>query len=220
MSESELWYESVPEVFRDWPEFAFVEDLPDLPGVLLLGDSISMSYTRPVRQRLEGIANVHRVPDNGRSTRFVLAEFERFLGEKPWKIIHFNCGIHDITQFDEDGEVVEEGAVGAQQVPLAEYKANLAALVGRLRTTKAILIWASTTPVQEGTRARSSADVVRYNQAAATVMADRGILVNDLYALALPRMTALQPPLNVHFTEAGAAVLGEWVAAVIREQLD
>jgi hypothetical protein len=33
---------------------------PTLPNVLIIGDSISISYILPVRQRLEGIANVIR----------------------------------------------------------------------------------------------------------------------------------------------------------------
>ena len=40
-----------------------------------------------------------------------------------------------------------------------------------------------------------------------------------LHALALPRMTELQPPRNVHFTEAGAEVLAAQVARAIRDAL-
>lgn len=41
-----------------------VADDPDLPRVLLIGDSISIGYTKPTRQLLAGKANVHRVPSN------------------------------------------------------------------------------------------------------------------------------------------------------------
>ena len=60
------------------PAFAKVEDTPGLPRVLLLGDSISIGYTLPVRERLKDVANVHRAPanhapwpraDHARSTR-------------------------------------------------------------------------------------------------------------------------------------------------------
>ena len=37
--------------------------------------------------------------------------------------------------------------------------------------------------------------------------------------MALPRLTALQPPRNVHFTAAGAEVLADQVAQSIREAL-
>lgn len=50
------------------PSLAPVEDVAKLPRVLLIGDSISMGYTVPVRKLLEGKANVHRIPTNGGPT--------------------------------------------------------------------------------------------------------------------------------------------------------
>ena len=46
------------------PSFAPIKDVPGLPRVLLIGDSISIGYTLPTRQRLIGVANVHRPPMN------------------------------------------------------------------------------------------------------------------------------------------------------------
>ena len=40
------------------PSFLPIEDDPKLPRVLLLGDSISIAYTIPVRELLRGKANV------------------------------------------------------------------------------------------------------------------------------------------------------------------
>jgi len=50
------------------PSLAPVEDVAKLPRVLLIGDSISIGYTVPVRKLLEGKANVHRIPTNGGPT--------------------------------------------------------------------------------------------------------------------------------------------------------
>ena len=209
MTESE-WWALVPEEWRGRAEFAYVPDDPALPRVLLVGDSISMSYTAPVRRLLAGVAAVHRPPANCRSTRHSLAEVDRWLGGGKWTVIHCNWGIHDITQID---------APGVQQVGIDEYERNLETLFDRLAATGARLIWAATTPVQEGTPSRAPADAVRYNRAAARVVAARGIAVDDLHALALPRLTELQPPRNVHFTEAGAEVLAAQVAGSIRDAL-
>src|SRR5258705_6452942 len=46
-----------------------IQDTPGLPRVLLIGDSISMGYTAPVRELLKAKANVHRIPQNGGPTR-------------------------------------------------------------------------------------------------------------------------------------------------------
>ena len=55
---------------RPNPAMAKVEDVPGLPRVLLIGDSISIGYTAPVREMLKGVANVHRPLTNcGPTTR-------------------------------------------------------------------------------------------------------------------------------------------------------
>jgi len=46
------------------PAYAQVADVPGLPRVLILGDSISIGYTLLVRKQLEGRANVHRPAEN------------------------------------------------------------------------------------------------------------------------------------------------------------
>ncbi|MHC4536349.1 MAG: alpha/beta hydrolase, partial [Planctomycetota bacterium] len=59
---------SKPKQKRVNPVFAPIEDDPSLPRILLIGDSISIGYTLPVRKLLACKANVHRVPTNARHT--------------------------------------------------------------------------------------------------------------------------------------------------------
>ncbi len=75
---------------KPYPAFATVEDDPRLPRVLLIGDSISIGYTVPVRKLLAGKANVHRIPTNGGPTTRGLEQIDKWLGKKPWDVIHFN----------------------------------------------------------------------------------------------------------------------------------
>lgn len=193
------------------PAFAPIEDDSSLPRVLLIGDSISIGYTLPVRRMLAGKANVHRIPANGGPTTNGLAEIDKWLGEGRWDVIHFNWGLHDLKVMDG----------GRRQVPLDEYETNLRALVKRLKGTGARLIWASTTPVPEGkvSPARMPADVPRYNGVAAKIMAENSIPMDDLYASALPRLSEIQRPVNVHYTEEGYRVLAERVSAAILREL-
>ena len=74
------------------PSFEPVTDEPKLPRVLLIGDSISMGYTVPVRNLLKGKANVHRVLENGGPTTNGLAKLQTWLGKGKWDVIHFNWG--------------------------------------------------------------------------------------------------------------------------------
>src|SRR5436309_269245 len=84
------------------PVLAPIQDKEGLPRVLLIGDSISMGYTLPVRKLLDGKANVHRIPENGGPTTTGLAQIDRWLGDGKWDVIHFNWGLHDIKRDGQD----------------------------------------------------------------------------------------------------------------------
>jgi len=177
--------------------------------VLLIGDSISVGYTPAVQRGLEGVADVHRIPDNAGPTTRGLGRIEAWLGGERWDVIHFNWGLHDLKQLQP----------GHRQVPLDTYEANLKRLVARLRQTGATLIWATTTPVPEGANQRELADVPCYNEVALRIMRENGIAVNDLYAFALPRLAEIQRPQNVHFSPEGNTKLAEPVIESIRDAL-
>ena len=196
---------------RIHPALRPVKDEPGLPRVLLIGDSISMGYTPPVRERLKGKANVHHPPTNCGPTTRGLEHLDAWLGQTPWDVIHFNFGLHDLKYMDEKGRLTAVNA-GTQQVPIEAYRKNLERIVQRLKQTGAVLIWATTTPVPEGSSGRVVGDAARYNAVAAEVMKAHGIAVNDLYGFAKPRLEEIQRPKNVHFTPDGSKALAEQVA--------
>lgn len=200
-------------IAADDPVTAPIVDQPGLPRVLLIGDSISMGYTLGVRARLDGVANVHRIPENGGPTSRGVERLDDWLGDRRWDVIHVNFGLHDLKIMDE---------MGSRQVPPREYRANLEAILKRLLEVADEVIWASTTPVPEGpvNPRREPADVVRYNELAADLAAPRGVVVNDLYGLVLPRLGELQQPVNVHFRPEGSEVLADAVAAAIVAALE
>ena len=191
------------------------QDDAALPRVLLIGDSISMGYTEPVRKLLRGRANVSRIPENGGPTTNGLDHLASWLGDGRWDVIHFNFGLHDI-KLDASGR--------NPQVSIQQYDANLRELVKRLKATNAKLIWASTTPVppvpwMKLEPHRRTPDAPFYNVVAQKVMEENGVLIDDLYSLALPKLETIQQPANVHFTEAGYEELAGQVAASILKAL-
>src|SRR4051812_33402191 len=137
---------------------AKTEDRPGLPRVLLIGDSISMGYTQPVRDLLKDKANVHRIPTNGGPTKNGVANIDKWLGTGKWDVIHFNWGIHDLKHMPD----------GKRQVEPEDYEKNLRTLVAKLKTTGAKLIWATTTPIPEGelNPPRTFGKVPEYNEIA------------------------------------------------------
>ena len=193
------------------PALAPVEDVAGLPRVLLIGDSISIGYTLPLRAALAGKANVHHIPENGASTKTGVDKIDAWLGGKKWNVIAFNFGLHDLKVMDD----------GRRQVPLAEYENNLTVIAPRLKKTGAKLIFLLTTPVPEGpvNPPRHPADVALYNGVARHVMAAEGIPVVDLYTFVLPHLGEWQRPVNVHYKEAGYEALGGEVARAIERAL-
>src|SRR5437773_1839023 len=111
------------------PAFAIVADDPTLPRVLLIGDSISIGYTVPVRNLLKGRANLHRIPENGGPTTNGLAKLSKWLGTSKWDVINFNWGLHDLKIMPD----------GKRQVGPEDYEKNVRELVRRLKATGAKL---------------------------------------------------------------------------------
>jgi acyl-CoA thioesterase-1 len=189
---------------------AEITDVPNLPRVLLIGDSISMGYTLPVRKSLEGKANVHRPSENCGPTTHGVEQLDSWLGKGKWDVIHFNFGLHDL-KFAKD----------KPKVSLEDYEKNLRAIVKRLKQTDAKLIWCSITPVpKKSSPPRHNEDVLAYNAVAKKVMEENNIAIDDLYAFALPQIEKVQRPDNVHFTKNGYSVLAEQVSKVILDSLD
>lgn len=211
-------------------EFVSIVDEPTLPRVLLMGDSVSIAYALEVRKHLAGVANVHRVPANCGSTRTALGDYGlvRWLqpGER-WDVIHFNHGLHDLSyRFPDDrdkndsGEYASPTNGGRPNVSLEQYEKNLRTVLARLKQTGAKLIFASTTPVPESDAAKYVKDSeLPYNEVAKRIMAEEGVVWNDVWALVKPRQSELQGKRNVHFMPKGSTVLAQQVAEVITAEL-
>ncbi len=196
-------------------------DGPELPVVVLVGDSIRLGYGPIVAERLRGRARVVGSPENAGDSRNVLAHLDEWAIRDRPAVVHFNAGLHDIKL---------DPASGSHQVELPEYRDNLRAILRRLgAATDARLVFATTTPVVESRRERGkrpefllrNADVDAYNRAAREVAADSPIArVDDLHAL-VERVgpgAALGPD-GVHFLEAASRALAEGVVASVEAAL-
>jgi lysophospholipase L1-like esterase len=196
---------------------------PSLPRVMIIGDSISVGYTDGVREELAGQANVYRVQGNAGPSSSGVENVQRWIasGNGGWDVIHFNFGLHDLKLGTGGKGNKPYPTSDGHQVPLEAYERNLRQIVATLKTTGATLIWCSTTPIPAGKLdpPRQPGDEVRYNAIARKVMVENSVVIDDLHAAALPRLSNIQLPANVHFTKDGSAVLAKHVAASIRDAL-
>jgi len=200
---------------------------PKLPNVLILGDSISLGYTRAVRAQLKGKANVYRAmrgnaPANCGDTKIGLKGIDAWLGSTKWDVIHFNWGLWDLCYRNPQAKTQgnRDKVGGTLSVPLDEYEHNLEQLVTRLERTGAKLIWATTTTVPEKEAGRIVGDDDRYNATAARVMQRHGIRTDDLGALTRSFAGKYSKAEgDVHFTPEGYTRLASQVSAAIGEAL-
>lgn len=189
------------------------QDVPGLPRVLLIGDSISIGYTLPVRELLKGKANVHRIPQNGGATDVGLEKMKSWLGDGSWDVIHFNFGLHDAKYLSET----------TQRASREQYRENLRMLVEHMQATRATLIFATTTPVPKGgvlSPTRRFDSIEQRNTIAVSLMKELGVAIDDLYAVALPAMAEVGRANDVHFSPEGYALLAQAVAQSIETALE
>ena len=184
-----------------------------LPKVLIIGDSISIGYTKPLTEMLEGQANLVHNPGNAQHSSHGLKNLEKWLGDTNWDVIHFNHGLHDLKYVDDKGKNTRSKETGHIQIELAEYAKNMEAIVKRLKKTGAALIFATTTPYpdQPAGPLREAFQSARYNGVAVQIMKNHNVPVNDLYRLTVHRLKELQQPNNVHFTKQGSVELAKEV---------
>jgi len=199
------------------PAIPYDESLPD---VLIIGDSISIGYTPNVKMNLRGAANVFHSQGNSQGTQWGVENVDKWLEhKKPWAVIHFNWGLHDLKRW-ENGKN-SDNPKAPRQSEIDVYAKNMELLVSKLVATKAKLIFATTTPYPSGVSPwRDPEDATRYNQVALAIMQKNSIPVDDLYTAIQPKLAELQQPENVHFAPEGYAFLGNAVAKSIKAALE
>lgn len=193
-----------------------------LPKVVLIGDSIRLGYAPTVAKKLEGKAVVVGPKANGGDSANVLKNLKAWAVDERPDVVHFNCGIHDTKKDKKTGKF---------QVSPEDYEANLRKIVATLRKdTKAVVLFAATTPIIDDRAAKGRADAAyelldastaEYNRIAAKVMKELDVPVNDLRAACGEgeERGKLIVADGVHFTPDGRTLLGNAVADFVSGHL-
>ena len=108
---------------------------PNLPNVLIIGDSISIGYTGTVSAKLAGKANVIHNPGNAEGTKLGLEKLKEWLGDTKWDVIHFNWGLHDLKHVKAPGSNDKsDNPTDPVQATLETYSKNLEQIVAKLKS--------------------------------------------------------------------------------------
>eukprot|EP00928_Gymnodinium_smaydae_P082828 TRINITY_DN66106_c0_g1_i1.p1 TRINITY_DN66106_c0_g1~~TRINITY_DN66106_c0_g1_i1.p1 ORF type:complete len:381 (-),score=24.16 TRINITY_DN66106_c0_g1_i1:137-1279(-) len=192
-----------------------------LRNVLVIGDSISMSYAEKVSEQLADVAKVQRGPwdlvaGGAGNTAYGIACLDRFLVTQAqeavkWDLIVFNFGGHDLAN-------------SAKCKVLYYYQ--LARIMKRLVSLNTKLLYILTTPsmphLTQGNRIVETINVI-----ASRVARDHRIPVMDLYATVTEVCGDVYTdckicnshPCNFHYDVEGHKVLANAVAKAISREL-
>jgi hypothetical protein len=178
---------------------------PQLPNVLLLGDSISRNYFPEVHKDLIGVANVYLMASStcvgDPRMEHQIAEFATMEGVR-FRVVHFNNGMHGW------------GYTEAQyQAAFPAYLRAVEALTRRGGS----LIWASTTPVRSDAKEATNPRIEARNRIASAFVRAAGIPIDDQFSLMERHQGLHEDP--VHFDAAGADIQGDQAASMIRKTL-
>lgn len=199
--------------------------------VMLIGDSIRMrqsdttGYGLHAYRKLINNYNISHVSHNTENSGLVFQYINDWLNCRP-NIVHFNAGLHDLSTSP------NTDVLPPWHHPIPRYQDNLRKIIESMRGAGVTtIIWASSTPVHDGwhnldvrtgkTRGvmRTNDDVIRYNEAAAAVMRECDVPINDLYGVVVKE--GVEKCLisdGVHLSAHGAGVVGAEVARVIVER--
>jgi len=185
---------------------------PNLPNVLLVGDSVLNAYRTTVIKELQGTANVdmwlnpyyQASPGLNEQAKAVLTT------NGPYAVIHFNMGLHGWQK----GRIPE-----GQYDPL--MRKFVRTIVDNARGAQ--LIWASTTPVRSKQHPGEldpeiNGTIMAHNAMAAKIMEENKIPIDDLYSL-MTNHLSLGTAEGVHWTPEGARMEGLAVANAIKPYL-
>ncbi len=177
--------------------------------VMLIGDSIRLLYQDKVAALLGDDYEVVWPSENGRFCKYMLNELERWFeacGEPD--IIHWNVGLWDTSVVCK-----EDGAF----TPIDEFLKYIDFTLRELRKKTDKVIFATITPVKEGSPNQKVEYIEEYNRQLIRFMNQNGCKINDLFGLLNPDKENTIGPDCIHISPLGAEICAKAVADAIRE---
>ena len=191
--------------------------MPALPRLLLLGDSIRMSYQPFVIDLLKDRAHVVGPAENCQTSGNTLARIDGWLKELGAPdVVHWNNGLWDVGHNPERDPV---------QFPVETYIDNLRAILDKLQATGAKIIWATTTPVHPDRPWKDTGwswcnqEINRYNTEARDMMRAEGISIDDLHGIVNAQPDKHLDEDKLHLSNAGRRACAEAVVKAVEEYL-
>ena len=176
--------------------------------IILLGDSIRLSYQSRVRELLGPDFAVWGPDDNCRFASYTLRMLYDYREQlKGADVIHFNCGLWDMCDLFGDGPFT----------PIEVYAEQMARIAKILKTYAPVVIFAATTPPSPKMWGHDMDRVRAYNAAAMAALEPLGILFDDLFTPVAEDIDRMISEDYLHASPYGVEVLANRVADCVKK---
>lgn len=175
--------------------------------IILLGDSIRLSYGNRVRELLGSDYTVWQPEDNCRFAAYTLRMLFDYKAQlEGADVIHFNCGLWDMCDLFGDGPFT----------PLEVYVEQMVRIAKILKTYAPVVIFAATTPPSPRMWGHDLDRVRAYNAAAMAALEPLGVLFDDLFTPVAEDIDRMISEDFLHASPYGVEILANRVADCIK----
>lgn len=175
--------------------------------IILLGDSIRLSYGNRVRELLGSDYTVWQPEDNCRFAAYTLRMLFDYKAQlEGADVIHFNCGLWDMCDLFGDGPFT----------PLEVYVEQMVRIAKILKTYAPVVIFATTTPPSPRMWGHDLDRVRAYNAAAMAALEPLGVLFDDLFTPVAEDIDRMISEDFLHASPYGVEILANRVADCIK----
>lgn len=175
--------------------------------IILLGDSIRLSYGNRVRELLGEGYTVWQPEDNCRFAAYTLRMLFDYKAQlEGADVIHFNCGLWDMCDLFGDGPFT----------PLEVYAEQMVRIANILKTYAPVVIFATTTPPSPKMWGHDLNRVRAYNAAAMAALEPLGVLFDDLFTPVAEDIDRMISEDYLHASPYGVEILANRVADCIK----
>lgn len=182
--------------------------------IVLIGDSIRVVGYGPILEKRLKEAGyvVFQSEENCRFAQYTLRLlFDLKEQIKDADIIHFNTGLWDVCNINEDEYNFST---------IEEYEFNLERVVKSLIKITPHVIFSTTTPVWENHPYNKNSDIEEYNRVAVEIMKEYNVKVNDLYSICKKNLhTYIREDDLIHLSDQGSEVVAEIIFRSIQEEI-
>ena len=176
--------------------------------IILLGDSIRLSYQNRVSELLGSDFAVWGPDDNCRFASYTLRMLYDYREQlKDADLIHFNCGLWDMCDLFGDGPFT----------PMEVYVEQMARIAKILKTYSPVVVFAATTPPSPKMWGHDLDRVRAYNAAAMAALEPLGILFDDLFTPVAEDIDRMISEDLLHASPYGVEVLANRVADCVKK---